>query len=280
MLKSLKMRAQVLKKNKIKLVALILICITIALMFTVLPFQLWMQSDALTTGITSIRGDSMTPTIQNNDILYVHPIEFERGEIVIANCPNTTQYASANDILLLKRIVGIPGDSIEITKEGVLINGILLEEDYIEIENETLRDTNDINEIVLSDGEYFLLGDNRVNSFDSRHVGAVHQTEFVYGLTTEPNEYTYQIWSKVAVVAVVNLIGVFALSALVFVLLTIDPKQKTQRKREVTKPKSGDDVSATAVDAFVERVENSKKPQPKSKKNQKKAERAQKRHGN
>jgi signal peptidase I len=158
-------------------------------------------------GVISIRGDSMTPTMGNNDIAYVKEVEFVRGEIVVAKCPASEKYSITEGTALLKRIVGLPGEIVKITEDGVLINGKLLDESsYTDDQAKTLNDDVEFDEIYLSDREYYLLGDNRTESFDSRHVGEVTESEFLYALTTSPNDYTKNILANVISVGVCNMI--------------------------------------------------------------------------
>ena len=271
MFQRLKERTVVLAQNKIKLVAYILICFLIVVGFTVVPLFLWMTSGIEAIGVTSIRGDSMTPTVYNNDILYVQPTKYERGEIVVVLCPSTENYSSSTGLALLKRIVGLPGETIEITSDGVLIDGVLLEEEYTDNQEMTLQENNDYEEIILSDNEYFLLGDNRATSFDSRHVGAVHSTRFLYGLTTEPNDYTYSIWRNVVIVAIINIICIVALPLLFLWLFTTKKSSSTHNQK-----KKGYLLSQRRSDDHMMKSErnDSGKPQPKSEKNKKREERA------
>jgi signal peptidase I len=211
-------------QNKVKLIAYILICVVIVFACSIIPFNIWRNMDIESRGITSIRGNSMTPTIKNNDILFVQPTKFERGEIVVARCPSSKEYSAATNIALLKRIVGLPGETIELTKDGVLINGKLLEEEYTNNVEFTFQKSNDVNEIILSDNEYFLIGDNRENSFDSRHVGAVHASNFLYGLTLKPNDYTMTLYFWFGIAIFANLLAIVVLPILFFLILTHQPK--------------------------------------------------------
>lgn len=278
MFKKLKERTPRLTQKKWKLILYIVFCVFMVLSLTVLPAYMWMTSDIETRGITSIRGESMTPTICDNDILYVQPVKFERGEIVVAKCPSTDKYTSVSNVAMLKRIVGLPGETIEITSEGVLIDGELIIEDYTDDQKLTLQDSNDVQEIILSDYEYFLLGDNRSNSFDSRHVGAVPAMNFLYGLTLEPNDYTHMIWKNMAIVAAGNLLLIISLPILLFVIMTYQkPSRKSKLERHQNRtPERSKNVPDNGVKDDGDKTKKSGKPQPKSAKNRKKIERAMK----
>lgn len=81
---------------------------------------------------------------------------------------------------IVKRVIGLPGDTIEITTEGIFINGSLLQEDYLPQEN---KDATFIaggyNSVPLGEDEYYLVGDNRGNSNDSRWFGPVKETDLI-----------------------------------------------------------------------------------------------------
>jgi signal peptidase I len=279
MFKKLKERTPRLIQNKLKLYLYVVLCVAIVLSLTVLPVYMWMASDIKTRGVTSIRGDSMSPTIYDSNILYVQPVRFERGEIVVARCPDSSKYKSLSNVAILKRIVGLPGETIEITAEGVCVNGALLEEDYTANQELTLKDDNDINEIVLSSNEYFLLGDNRDNSFDSRHVGAVPMSNFLYGLTLEPNDYTHKILGNMAIVAIGNLLLIIVLPILLFISITCENQDGEIKK---LKEKKADEIISNTHDVPVKSDDAQKPgtPQPKSVKNCKKAKRKLKAHKN
>ena len=262
-------RKSVFNKKIVVIFLKIAISLIIAALLTIVPLWLWIASGVETFGITSIRGDSMAPTIDNNAIVYYQPTKFERGEIVIVNCPNTKEYTEVSGVQLLKRIVGLPGETVEITKDGVLINGILLEESYIDNKDETMQESNAINEVVLSDGEYFVLGDNRATSFDSRHVGPIHQTEFLYGLTTNPNPYTKNVFMKASIIAVINVLILFFMLWM-FWRKRDDTKSKThvtqtENHNTKTKPVLQQNVKIEINTEATVKSSKKSKGQPKSK---------------
>ena len=135
-----------------------------------------------------VRGASMEPTLYGKDDndpdkvgdnLIVDKISYRFGEpkrfdIIVFNF----QYNSNDD--LIKRIIGLPGETVQIDTEGkIYINGELLEEGY---GKEVMLDPGRaIEPITLGEGEYFVLGDNRNNSTDSRSasVGNVHETQII-----------------------------------------------------------------------------------------------------
>lgn len=137
------------------------------------------RSAALVTGVllglasagcgnVRVEGDAMAPTLADGDLVSVTTtIEpLMRGDVVVFTHPRDPSRT------FLKRIVGLPGEEIEITDRGVTIDGQPLDEPYVLAAN---RSTNHWGPTQIGDGEYFVLGDNRRNSEDSRHWGAVRR---------------------------------------------------------------------------------------------------------
>ena len=125
-----------------------------------------------------VEGHSMEPTFYGQDRLVVSRLNYLFGEpeyldIVVFNSVNPSE----EGVMLIKRVIGMPGDTIKIENSKVFRNGEELTEAYI---NEACiparcRD----NEWELGDDEYFLMGDNRNRSNDSRSFGAVPKGNIV-----------------------------------------------------------------------------------------------------
>ena len=118
-----------------------------------------------------VSGTSMVPTYQNANYLIIDELTYdfrmpERGDVIVFHPPidMSTYY--------IKRIIGIPGDTITITNSSVQIknaqnpNGVTLTEPYI-----TPDMPNDNFTVVVPEGQYFVMGDNRPASYDSRRWG-------------------------------------------------------------------------------------------------------------
>lgn len=120
--------------------------------------------------IVNVTGNSMAPTANDGDkfLAIKKPLykEIKRGDIVGAR-------SKALGIDMIKRVVGLPGEHVEVTrKEGLLINGKRLDETYLE--DKYRKDFSWIdrdNGWTLADDEIFLMGDNRAISTDSRSFG-------------------------------------------------------------------------------------------------------------
>jgi len=119
-----------------------------------------------------VSGDSMIPNFENGQYLIVDELSYhlrtpERGEVVIFKYPRD------NSKFFIKRIVGLPGETIVVENQTVSIEkgdeATLLEEPYIK--GKTFKDTR----LELKENEYFVLGDNREASSDSRSWGAVRE---------------------------------------------------------------------------------------------------------
>ncbi len=123
----------------------------------------------------AVAGESMTPALQPGDFLVLRrgapPPDHAYGQVVAVHDPRPELQFGGVPRLLLKRIVGLPGESLRIGG-GVQINGRVLEEAYAHGETpyEQHRGINRLDE-----GEYFLVGDHRGASTDSRDFGPVHR---------------------------------------------------------------------------------------------------------
>lgn len=119
-------------------------------------------------GIVVIQGESMEPTLVNKDIVFIEKLSYcngtpERNDIVVV-----TTDAMGKNVQYVKRIIGLPGETIQIKKGKVFVNGNELEEIH---QFDLIEDGGMAREkMSLGENEYFLLGDNRNSSKDSRNV--------------------------------------------------------------------------------------------------------------
>ena len=126
-----------------------------------------------------VEGSSMLGTLKDGEVLFVWRAGYvfgqpQRGDIVICHYPKTKDggYLDQKNTCYVKRVIGLPGDTVSIRQGTVYINGEALKESYLETER---IDSQSMEAVVLEEGEYFLMGDSRSDSTDSRRMGAVER---------------------------------------------------------------------------------------------------------
>jgi signal peptidase I len=125
-----------------------------------------------------VEGTSMTPALVNDERIFINKFVYRfgfsdivRGDTIVFWAPedSTKSY--------IKRVIGVPGDVVEIVDGTVILNGQRLEEPYI---RDDYRDRMSMSRRVVEDGHYFVLGDHRNSSNDSRSWGTVPR-DAIYG---------------------------------------------------------------------------------------------------
>jgi len=128
-----------------------------------------------------VEGTSMTPALTDQERIFINKFTYrfglgsiERGDTVVFWYPQdpTKSY--------IKRVIGTPGDRVRIAEGQVWVNGRLLVEDYVPDENRDFASWHDGQEQIIPPGDYFVLGDHRNSSSDSRMWGWVPRDN-IYG---------------------------------------------------------------------------------------------------
>lgn len=117
--------------------------------------------------VARVEGSSMEPTLHDQDRLVVNKLAYrlhkpQLGDIVMLRYPKDPE------LTFVKRVIGVPGDVIEILDGRVYRNGDRIPDDYV---SENMRSHEDEPSQIIREGHYFVMGDHRSNSLDSRVWG-------------------------------------------------------------------------------------------------------------
>lgn len=153
-----------------------------------------------------VDGDSMTPTFINNEYLIAEKISYDfkipnRGDVVIFRYPKNPS------IIYIKRVIGLPGETVNIKDNKVMVGKTpdgpfqQITESYLASDVKTSIYSNEINKedfkLTLKSDEFFVLGDNREHSSDSREWGILPKANIIgrVWLTVTPLE-RFKLWGK------------------------------------------------------------------------------------
>ena len=123
-----------------------------------------------------VEGVSMLPRLEDDDRLFINKFVYrfsaiQRGDVVVFHYPRDPEKS------YIKRVIAVPGDRLRIDRGDVILNGRLLPEPYVPDE---YRDSRSLPEMVVPPGYYYMMGDHRSISSDSREFGPVER-DLVYG---------------------------------------------------------------------------------------------------
>lgn len=125
-----------------------------------------------------IPSGSMLPTLQINDRLIIDKISYnfsnpDRGDIIVFSPTDTLKAQKFKDAFI-KRLIGLPGDKVEVKEGRVYVNDQPLKENYIEE-----RPNYNFGPVTVPPNQYLVLGDNRNNSYDSHYWGFVPRDRII-----------------------------------------------------------------------------------------------------
>ena len=201
------------EKTPLKLRLLLLLPMLIALLIVIVlmlaAIRLLLPTGSL---LSIVDGSSMDVTLHDGQYMFQDGKDSARGDIVICYQPDE------EGKILIKRIVGMPGDRLTITEAGVYIDDEALTEAYLtpEARQGTYLEHKHYNQMQLRDGEYFVMGDNRTVSLDSRSFGAVESGNMLYKVSDKPGLPFFLAIGKLLLIA----IAAFVLDDLLDKLLT------------------------------------------------------------
>ncbi len=118
-----------------------------------------------------VNGSSMEPALKDGEIYLVSKGKksINRGDIIVFRVEN-------EEPPYIKRVIALPGEKVAIFDNTVFINGRMLSEPYVQ---PPYLDIQDVEEITVPEGHYYVLGDDRVESRDTRHFGPVPQENII-----------------------------------------------------------------------------------------------------
>jgi len=149
--------------------------------------QSWVRDLVLAVGLAvviivflyqpvKVEGTSMAPLLSDEERIFInkfiyHLEPIQRGDVVVFWYPHDPSKS------FIKRVIGLPGETIEIRQGRVFVNGELLEEPYVPVQ---FADRHSVSPMQVPQTHYFLMGDHRSSSNDSRMFGAV-PGRLIYG---------------------------------------------------------------------------------------------------
>jgi len=132
-----------------------------------------------------VNGKSMVPNFENGDYVLTDKISYrfgkpERGDVVVFHAPSSANCPVGTGCDFIKRVIALPGETVEVKNNAIYVNSKPLEEEYIPSNYSTNPgDFTKNRNITLGADEYFVVGDNRPYSSDSRAWGPIDRSLIV-----------------------------------------------------------------------------------------------------
>ncbi len=126
-----------------------------------------------------VNGQSMVPNFQNGEYLLTDKVSYkfgspQRGDVVVFHAPDSANCPTGTGCDFIKRVIAMPGETVELRDNIILVNGQPLPETYLPADFVTEPGDYSRNRtLLMEEDEYFLVGDNRSHSSDSRAWGPV-----------------------------------------------------------------------------------------------------------
>lgn len=150
-------------------------------------FRLWIRDILISVAVSfliitflyqpvRVEGTSMLPELRDQDRLFINKFAYrfehiERGDVVVFHYPRDPEKS------YIKRVIALPGDNLRVDQGRVYVNGQSVDEWYVP---KRFRDNRSMGEMTIPQDEYFVMGDHRSISSDSRDFGPVDR-ELIYG---------------------------------------------------------------------------------------------------
>jgi signal peptidase I len=132
-----------------------------------------------------VNGQSMVPNFQSGEYVLTDKVTFrmrepQRGEVVVIHAPEAANCPKGTGCDFIKRVLALPGETVEVKDNRIIVNGTPIQESYIPADFPTMAGKYTQNgPVVMGPDEYFIVGDNRPYSADSRTWGPVKKSGIV-----------------------------------------------------------------------------------------------------
>lgn len=132
-----------------------------------------------------VNGQSMVPTFQSGEYVLSDKVSYrlkdpQRGDVIVFHAPEAAKCAQGTGCDFIKRVIGLPGETVAVHDNHIFINNKQLAEQYIPPEFQTIAgEATKDRSITLGTDEFFVCGDNRPYSSDSRSWGRIQKSEIV-----------------------------------------------------------------------------------------------------